>query len=181
MTKEKPTVLYNGVDPAKFGTLDEKGREIMDPIPMAPPIGYQRQPSLAERIRDMVRSEQMRLAAGEMGAETFEESEDFDVDDEYDPTSPWEEEFDPIEENLRMELRQREFAAKYNERMEKAMRRAGVRIDGPSPVDERGDTVAGDVRGHSDKKPTGKSKSQQDASAKRGVRDTDRSSGEVEE
>ena len=36
------------------------------------------------------------MAAEESGMETFEESEDFDIDDdEYDPQSEWENEFDP--------------------------------------------------------------------------------------
>lgn len=130
MTKEPKVdvkVTYNGIDPKLFGTLNDKGQEILDPVPMAPPVGYTRQPTMTERLRNMIHSEQLRIAAAEMGAETFEESEDFDVDDDdYDPQSPWEEQFDPIDDALRMELRQREFAANYNARMERARARAGV-------------------------------------------------------
>lgn len=75
--------------------LDSHGREQPDPTPMAPPIGYNRQPSLAERIRAMVVSEKLKQEAIEAGFETFEESDDFDVGDDYDPTSPYEEVFEP--------------------------------------------------------------------------------------
>ena len=71
--------------------------EIPDPVPMEPPLGYRRQPSLMEQVREMVRSEQLRREVESAGMETFEESEDFDVED-YDPRSPWEENFDPVEE-----------------------------------------------------------------------------------
>lgn len=68
---------------------------IPDPTPVAPPLGYIRQPSLTERIRDMVRSEHLRRVAEESGAETFEEASDFEVGDDYDPSSPYEEVFEP--------------------------------------------------------------------------------------
>lgn len=76
--------------------LDEFGREVLDSTPMQPPIGYHRTPSLAEQIRSMVRSEKLALEAEAAGAETFEEADDFDVGDDFDPTSPYEQEFDPV-------------------------------------------------------------------------------------
>lgn len=75
--------------------LDEHGRELPDPTPIAPPVGFRRQPSLAEQIRAMVRSERLRQEAEAQGFETFEEADDFEVGDDYDPTSPYEEVFDP--------------------------------------------------------------------------------------
>lgn len=69
---------------------------IPDPTPMAPPLGYKPAPSLRDQIREMVLSEKLRLEAESAGAETFEESDDFDVPD-LDPTSPYEENFDPVE------------------------------------------------------------------------------------
>lgn len=90
----------------KFGLLDEDGREHPDPVPVAPPIGHNPQPSLAEKIRAMVQSEHLRLAAEQAGMETFDEADDFEVDedDDFDPSSPWENEFDqPVSE-----LRKRE-------------------------------------------------------------------------
>lgn len=68
---------------------------IPDPTPIAPPLGYVKQPSITERIRDMVRSEHLRIAAEAAGAETFEEADDFDIGDDHDPSSPYEEVFEP--------------------------------------------------------------------------------------
>lgn len=76
--------------------LNPDGTPMLDPTPMAPPIGYKKHPSMVEIVRDMVRSERLAQAAAESGHETFEESEDFDVGD--DPEllrSQWENEFDP--------------------------------------------------------------------------------------
>lgn len=81
---------------------DERGWEIPDPTPLAPPIGYVYQVPLAEQIRNMVRSETLRQVAENAGAETFEEADDFDVGDDIDPHSQWENEFDPsVRELLR--------------------------------------------------------------------------------
>jgi len=74
--------------------LTPDGREKPDPTPVAPPIGYLKQPSMWEQMREMVRRE-MSAAAVASGAESFEEADDFDVGDDFDPTSPYEEVFDP--------------------------------------------------------------------------------------
>lgn len=78
------------------GQLDEMGRLMPDPVPLEPPIGYVRQPSLAEQIREMVRSERLRQEMDAAGVETFDESDDFDVGDDYDPSSPYEADFEPL-------------------------------------------------------------------------------------
>ncbi|AZL83004.1 hypothetical protein [Apis mellifera associated microvirus 42] len=75
--------------------LDSKGREKPDPTPIAPPIGYKRQPSLAEQIRNMVRSERLAMEAAAAGYGTFEEEDDFDTGEDLDPRSPYEIDFDP--------------------------------------------------------------------------------------
>lgn len=82
--------------PARFTALwGDTRAEVVSAIPLAPPVGYVKQPSLSERIRAMVRSEHLRAAAEGAGYETFEESEDFEVGEDYDPRSPYEEQFDP--------------------------------------------------------------------------------------
>jgi len=68
------------------GIKTADGREHPDPIPMEPPINYVRQPHLWETIRDMVRSEALAQRAREAGRETFEEAEDFDIEDDDHPT-----------------------------------------------------------------------------------------------
>lgn len=106
MTKQKvdPHEPRPGTDvrPARVGKLrtsaylDLDGREMPSPLPVAPPVGYKKRPSLSEQIREMVRSEHLRRAAVESGMETFEEADDFDVPDDEDPASPYEEaDFEP--------------------------------------------------------------------------------------
>lgn len=66
------------------------GQEVPDPTPMAPPLGYKRQPSMHELIKDMVRSERLRQEAEAQGHESFEDADDFDVDDDDEIKTPYE-------------------------------------------------------------------------------------------
>lgn len=66
-----------------------------DPTPMALPAHMKRPPTLQEQIRSMVRSERLAQEALANGFETFEDADDFDVGDDYDPRSPHELVFDP--------------------------------------------------------------------------------------
>ena len=73
--------------------LDKKGREVVDPRPVSIPLKFRNPPSTADEIRRQIRHE-MSMYAESKGEETFEEADDFDVDDDFDPTSPWEMSFD---------------------------------------------------------------------------------------
>lgn len=96
--------------------LSERGREIPDPTPVAMPIGFKRPEALVDQIRRFVRRELSESAAGH-GYETFEESDDFDIedDDDYDPQSPWELNFDQEREERPSAKRKRESAANGSE------------------------------------------------------------------
>lgn len=97
--KTRPDLDYSRFDPETgVQTHDSEGREIPDATPMQPPIGFNRQPSLAQQIRSMILSEKLRQAAEESGAETFEEADDFDVGDDFEdlPRSQYEANFDPM-------------------------------------------------------------------------------------
>lgn len=104
METEKKTKYKKGVEAEKFERrtprkktkLTKRGKEIVDSTPIQPPLGYKKQESLHEQIRRMVVSEQLRLAAEQAGMETFEEADDFDVGDDLDPTSPFEEVFEGV-------------------------------------------------------------------------------------
>lgn len=72
----------------------EIGKEYPNPTPMEPPIGYVPSVPIYEQIRQMVRRELSQAAADE-GFETMEEADDFDVDDDFDPSTPYEEAFEP--------------------------------------------------------------------------------------
>lgn len=94
--KPKQLELEEYLDKLARKGLDKDGRLIPDSVPLAPPIGYKKQPSMVEIVREMVKSERLAEEARRAGHETFEESEDFDVGD--DPEllrSPFENEFDP--------------------------------------------------------------------------------------
>lgn len=71
--------------------FDERGREIPDQTPVEMPIGYRRPLTMEERMQKYIREEMSRRAADD-GMESFEEADDFDVEDEdeYDPISGYE-------------------------------------------------------------------------------------------
>lgn len=75
--------------------LDENSYEVMDPVPLAPPVGYKKRPSITEIIREQIRSERLAMEAEAAGYETFEEAEDFDIEDDFDIQTQWENDFDP--------------------------------------------------------------------------------------
>lgn len=83
-----------------ISSLDAEGREILDTTPIAPPIGFHQQPSMFEYVREMVRSERLKAELEAQGLESFEEADDFDVDDDFDPTTPYENDFDPPAKEL---------------------------------------------------------------------------------
>lgn len=68
---------------------DAFGREIPDTTPIAVPFDFGRPLSLHDQIKRFIRSEiSQRAAAAER--ETFEEADDFDVDEDPDPFSAYE-------------------------------------------------------------------------------------------
>lgn len=76
-----------------MAVYNEFGQEVPDQTPVNIPLKFRAPPTLQEQIRAMVRGELSQVAA-QQGHETFEEADDFDVDDDYDPRSPWELDFD---------------------------------------------------------------------------------------
>lgn len=79
--------------------LDELGRELPDSTPLEPPLNYQKTPSLSDQIRDLIRSEKLKQAAEEAGYESFDDADDFEIEDDPYPYSPYEDEFStPLQE-----------------------------------------------------------------------------------
>lgn len=104
--------------------LDDLGREIPDPRPMQPPIGYKKQPSMFELIREATARE-VALYAANRSPETFDEADDFDIDDDVDPHSPWENDFDPPWSEVRAAIqadREARAAAKKDQPFEKPLK-----------------------------------------------------------
>lgn len=94
--KHKQVDLEEYLADARQRGLDANGHFIPDSTPLAPPIGYKRSPTIAENIRAMIKSERLKQEVEAAGAETFEEAEDFDIeDDPVDPHTPYDNQFDP--------------------------------------------------------------------------------------
>lgn len=74
------------------------GQELPDPEPIAPPVGFIQQPSMMDHVIDLIRSNDLRKAAEAAGAETLEESDDFDITDDDEPMSAYEmeEDYEPL-------------------------------------------------------------------------------------
>jgi hypothetical protein len=73
---------------AVSGTLDERGYEVLDPTPIAVPIGTKRPETLEQKLKRIMRNE-LSVAAEMKGEETLEEANDFNVGDDYDPDTPY--------------------------------------------------------------------------------------------
>lgn len=106
MIEERP--VHKHQTRMELGKLTDDGREIVDGTPLAPPLGFIKQPSLHELMRAMV-LEHARARERGQDAESFEEADDFDVDDDDEPNrnSPYEANFDPIGEADRAALQGR--------------------------------------------------------------------------
>lgn len=63
--------------------------EKLDPTPAAIPLKFKRVESQADKMRRIIR-EEMSRAAEDSGMESFEEADDFAIEDDYDPRSPYE-------------------------------------------------------------------------------------------
>lgn len=75
--------------------VSKDGFEYLDDTPMAPPVGYKRQPSMFDIIREQVHMAKFQADLAAAGYETFEESDDFDIGDDYEPNSRWENDLEP--------------------------------------------------------------------------------------
>lgn len=71
------------------GLPEEGRREKVDPTPVARPIGWQKPPSLQETIQRAMRAH-FEAIARENEVESFEDADDFDVDDDPELKSPYE-------------------------------------------------------------------------------------------
>lgn len=81
-------------DPALYGP--GPGREVLDPTPVALPLGYEHPESLEDTVMRLLRSEQLAREARNQGVETFEEFMDFGDESDDDPHTPHEEFWDPV-------------------------------------------------------------------------------------
>lgn len=85
--------------------LDKNGHEVVDPTPMAPPIGYQDAPSIMDMINAQVKAAHA-ISELEKLSETEEDADDFEIDDDPDslPGTPWENDTEPSIKDARKRL-----------------------------------------------------------------------------
>lgn len=96
------------------------GEEKGNPTPMQPPLGYKKTLSLHEQIAIQVRRMKLELLRDEDVTETEEEADDFEVGDDYEPLSKWENDHMPSVKTLKAR------AAEINKQIAEANRKAAI-------------------------------------------------------
>lgn len=81
--------LMQNLTTLRTAYLNEDGREVNNPAPIAYPGRLDDKPSLQDQIKRLLRIELSRQMAAQ-GHETFDEANDFDVDSDPEPFSPFE-------------------------------------------------------------------------------------------
>lgn len=99
---------------------NEAGEEKLNPVPMQPPLGYKKAPSLAEQIAQQVRRMKLDLLQSDNVAETDEEADDFEIGDDYEPLSKHENDHIPSISVLKQR------AKDINDQIKEANRRAAI-------------------------------------------------------
>jgi hypothetical protein len=74
--------------PVGYVGLDANGHEILDDTPVSLPTRFLRPQNLLAQMRAVV--EEMNIRAQENQLETWEEANDFDIGDDFEPSSSWE-------------------------------------------------------------------------------------------
>lgn len=100
MVKKDPMDVYRTTD--KTNRFSEDNKEILNPTPMQPPLGYKPTPTLVEQIRQQVR---MHKLLDDTEPETEEEADDFEIDEDPAPESRWENDMIPSIKETRARLR----------------------------------------------------------------------------
>lgn len=96
--------------------------EYPDPRPVALPVGFKAPTPLEVMVRQIVRTT-VSQAAGDSGRETFEEADDFDVEEEDgEMHSPWELNFDKDENLMKDRHQYQEYQKNRKMEMEKYKR-----------------------------------------------------------
>lgn len=94
----------------EHGEVSRRGMEVPDPRPVAIPAGFKRPETLSEQVRRLVRME--RLNGDEEVDESWDEANDFDIGDDFDPKSPWETMWD---QDLQREVTPEDYAKRLPE------------------------------------------------------------------
>lgn len=108
----------------KLSRHTKDGKEVLNPTPMQPQLGAKPTPSLADQMRQQIIASK-RLAELDV-RETEEEADDFEIDDDPQPVSPWENDLIPSIKESRAVLRRLEEQERRYADAEAAQARARV-------------------------------------------------------
>jgi hypothetical protein len=98
--------VYDELKTLKRAYIDQNGKEVNNPMPLAVDSGLKRPPTLKEQIQRVLRQE-VSAQAHAQGHETFEEAQDFDIGlDDDEPLSGYEVVDMVPEEPVAMEVNQ---------------------------------------------------------------------------
>lgn len=82
---------------SKYSELDDEGElhfdysaEFPDGTPVEVPLRFSRPPTLEERMKMFIRSQRMQEVAQAAGMESFQEADDFEIDDPDEALTPYE-------------------------------------------------------------------------------------------
>jgi hypothetical protein len=103
------TRKWCGFDGSKTHTKD--GHEIPDPKPTAVAVAFRKAPppTLSEQVARIVKNQAALAKLQAAGFESPEEADDFDVGEDYDPTSPYEHDFDLTATGANIETKDTKF------------------------------------------------------------------------
>lgn len=93
----------------KHNRFSEDNKEILNPTPVQPPLGYKPSKSLAEQIREQVRA---LKHLDDTEPETEEEADDFEIEEDPIPHSRWENDLIPSIKETRARARELEKQAR---------------------------------------------------------------------
>lgn len=140
--------------------FDDKGREIPNQTPVSVPLGWQRPLSIQELIKRHIREEMSRQAADD-GQETFEEADDFEVDEDPDPLSKYELPDAPVEylngekdADASFDKREREEQDRREEEADAQSSGTDGRNRGKQDVRSKGDNPEDDAEGNDRHEPS---------------------------
>lgn len=75
--------------------LDDNGHELIDQARPELPVGFKQQETVAQMVQRLVRRDLSEYAERH-GHETFEEADDFELEEDPEPFTPYETDFDPV-------------------------------------------------------------------------------------
>lgn len=98
---------------------NDRGEEVLDTFKRAPPVGFKKTESIHERLLQSVRLAKLEMLR-DNAPETEEEADDFEIGEDFEPMSKYENDHMPTLQNLKKR------AKEINDKIEAAKRRAAI-------------------------------------------------------